>query len=747
MTEIKSCRVDNGNLIPVLDLGNQCLSDFVENGDKPSSYPLEVVMCEHCKLVQLRHSTPPQEMYHERYGFKSGVNETIKANLKEIVEEAVSWKPGAERWLDIASNDGTLLSYIPAHIEKYGIDPITKYCEEAAQHGDRIVNDFFSPDYFSGEKFDVITSISMFYDLDDPNEFVAGVKSVLDEEGIWSIQQNYLLTTMQLNAIDNVCLAKGNLVTTFGGNKPIDEIEEGEYVLTHKGRFRKVTKKFINKYDGKDLVQLQAYGAGYNLNVTKNHPIYVNRDNEWTFVPAEEVKVGDIVGKPVVAGIASSSKILPGKSLSNLGKITGYYLAEGSYYKQKTGGNVVTFSFNQNEENTHIADLVEALTVEGYSANLYQHPGTSVITVTTYGEIAKWLKDNFKSHALRKTIPMDALMWGNDFLTNLLTCYVNGDGYDYRDSYLRASTVSKDLAYGISLVANKLGYKCCITECKKDPEGTILGRKVHINNLWDILIATKPQKKMKVWMEDGMQCMRIRKVELVSYSEENVYNLEVEEDHTFVTPAMTTHNCHEHLEYYSLLSLESLLERHGLEVFDCSTNMINGGSIRTLVQHKGKRPIQDSVEKQRTLELDFGLNSPDRYSEFADSVEERLRKLSQFVIGETLEGKRIYIYGASTRGGTIWQAAGLDVNQLPKAIERNPEKVGKKIASIGVPIISEEQARTENPDYMLISPWFFKELFLEREFEYLSGGGKFIMPLPTPEVIYVENGILKSVEL
>lgn len=103
--------------------------------------------------------------------------------------------------------------------------------------------------------------------------------------------------------------------------------------------------------------------------------------------------------------------------------------------------------------------------------------------------------------------------------------------------------------------------------------------------------------------------------------------------------------------------------------------------------------------------------------------------------GEVKKGKTIYIYGASTRGNSILQYCGIDKRLIKKAIERNPEKWGKKIASTRIPIISEEEGRKERPDYMLVLPWFFKKEFLERETEYLKNGGKLIFSLPQVEVI------------
>lgn len=204
MKTIEKCRsCASEKLTDILDLGEQYTSDFREDDSKPPAYPLQAVLCEDCMLVQLRHTTPSHEMYHENYGFKSGINDSIKADLAEIVERGMEYKPST--WLDIASNDGTLLSFVPSTVYKTGIDPISRLCKEARQHADRIVTDFFDPKYFKDETFDVITSISCFYDMDDPNEFVEGVKSVLAEDGVWIIQQNYLLTTLQLLAVDNFC--------------------------------------------------------------------------------------------------------------------------------------------------------------------------------------------------------------------------------------------------------------------------------------------------------------------------------------------------------------------------------------------------------------------------------------------------------------------------------------------------------------------------------------------------------------
>ncbi len=401
MRTIVKCRVcDSAKLKEILDLGEQYTSDFRDDNSKPPKYPIVALICEGCMLVQLEHTTPSDVMYHDNYGFKSGVSDSIKADLKDIVENAIVFNDNPTSWLDIASNDGTLLSYVPKELRRVGVDPIAKYCEMATAHADKIVNSFFVDGTLGGETFDIITSISCFYDMDDPNDFVRGVKRLMTDKTVWVIQQNYLLPTMELNAIDNFC--------------------------------------------------------------------------------------------------------------------------------------------------------------------------------------------------------------------------------------------------------------------------------------------------------------------------------------------------HEHIEYYTLLSLENLLDRHDLEVIDVTTSMVNGGSLRTVVAKKGTHYVKKSVVAQREIEAKAGLYSVDTYLKFGKRALKNVRQLKTMVDNMVKAGKVIYILAASTRGSTIWQAAGITEKEVPFAVERNPEKVGKYFSAVGMPIISEEQARLDKPDFMIIGPWFFADEIVDREIDYLKAGGELIQPLP--KLVLIKEG-------
>lgn len=397
MRTIETCRSCwSDNLTEFLDLGEQYLSDFRLDNSKPPKTPLVAVICEDCMLVQLKHTATSGDMYHENYGFKSGVSNSIRDDLKDIVSTALEYYEVPRTWLDIASNDGTLLSFVPNSIYRVGVDPIAKYCREAEQHADDIVNEFFDAKHISG-RFDVVTSISCFYDMDDPNKFVSDVASVMSDDGVWVIQQNYLLPTLELNAVDNFCA--------------------------------------------------------------------------------------------------------------------------------------------------------------------------------------------------------------------------------------------------------------------------------------------------------------------------------------------------EHLEYYTLLSLEPLLARHGLQVIDLSTSMVNGGSLRTIVAKKEVYEPMPSVRAQRDIETKAMLDTPEPYKRFAVDVYQNLRELKTFIDEKNEQGKTVFILAASTRGATIWQTAGITEKDVPYAVERNPEKVGKYFNAVGMPIISEEEARRLKPDYMIVGPWFFATEIVEREREYIASGGRLIIPLPKLQIV------------
>lgn len=401
---IKKCRSCEGmNLNEAISLGQLYLSDFTESNQYPPRYPLDLVFCGDCGLVQLKETTPRELLYTNRYGYKSGVTKTMCEELEDIAQNSKKYVNGSRDKIlvDIGANDGTFFKYFGKDYIKIGVDPLKKFAKEMHESADIVISDYFNLKSFrkfaGNYKADIVSSIACFYDIENLNDFVRQVKSILKPDGVFVIQQNYLVGMLEQNAFDNIV--------------------------------------------------------------------------------------------------------------------------------------------------------------------------------------------------------------------------------------------------------------------------------------------------------------------------------------------------HEHITYFSLTSLDNLLRRHGLEVFDVEKRNINGGSFRTAIGRNGLRSIEKSVKKMKRYEESINLNGKKIYNNFSKRVKKNGEKVNKFIKREVKKGKSVYLYGASTRGNTLIQHYKLGRNLIKRAVERNPEKWGKYIASSQIPIISEEQARKDKPDYMLVAPWHFKDEFLRRERDYLDRGGHFIFPLPAMEII------------
>lgn len=197
--------------------------------------------------------------------------------------------------------------------------------------------------------------------------------------------------------------------------------------------------------------------------------------------------------------------------------------------------------------------------------------------------------------------------------------------------------------------------------------------------------------------------------------------------------------CHEHLEFYSLAVLEKILSLGGMKAFKISFNEINGGSIRVYATHKenSKHDTKENlalINEIRHKEFDLELDTDKPYLAFQRRIEKLKVDLHELLVKLKKEGKKVHVYGASTKGNTILQWCNIDVTLVEYAAERNPDKYGAFTLGTNIPIISEEDSRAMNPDYYLVLPWHFKEEFLEREKEALDKGTGFIFPVPDIEI-------------
>ncbi len=205
-----------GDLKPVLNLGAMHLQgSFVKLGrEMPPNrrIPCELVRCDPeknesaCGLLQLRHSTPPSILYSD-YWYRSGTNETMVNHLYDLAREAVLTRgENPQRVLDIGCNDLTLLSGFAAN-ERVGIDPSEvslNSTEKAAELNCQLIHDVFPSEKLSG-KFDIITSIAMFYDLENPIYFACSIQCHLNDTGIWVVEMSYMPHMLDNNSYDTIC--------------------------------------------------------------------------------------------------------------------------------------------------------------------------------------------------------------------------------------------------------------------------------------------------------------------------------------------------------------------------------------------------------------------------------------------------------------------------------------------------------------------------------------------------------------
>ncbi len=219
--EIKACRIcGNKTLLPILSLGRQALTGVFPKtkAQRVASGPLELVKCSEsarrggCGLVQLRQSYNKDEMYGNNYGYHSSLNKSMVDHLHGMVKnilERVTLAPG-DLVVDIGSNDATLLKAYP---EKgpllVGIDPTGKQFRKYYPRHIRLIPEYFSAQalrkHFGDKKAKVVTSISMFYDLEAPLDFMKQVHEVLADDGVWVLEQSYLPTMLKMNAYDTIC--------------------------------------------------------------------------------------------------------------------------------------------------------------------------------------------------------------------------------------------------------------------------------------------------------------------------------------------------------------------------------------------------------------------------------------------------------------------------------------------------------------------------------------------------------------
>jgi len=217
------------------------------------------------------------------------------------------------------------------------------------------------------------------------------------------------------------------------------------------------------------------------------------------------------------------------------------------------------------------------------------------------------------------------------------------------------------------------------------------------------------------------------------------------------TPAMLLQRafdniCHEHKVYWWLSNLRLLLHDYDFRIMDCQLNDINGGSFRLYIMKAdgclkrfGTRPYQDvcDIRIKSIVEYEkwMQIANPETWVKFGKAIEQLRYDVKDFAMRWKTRGKKVWAYGASTKGNTLLQYFGLDHNFIEGIAEKSREKWGLRTVGTNIPIHPEDKMREADPDYLFILPWHFIKEFKEREKKYLLEGGKFLVPCPIFEII------------
>ena len=283
--KIKKCRsCKSKSLTKLYSLGNHSLTGIFppKKNSKITKGKLSIVICNKCKLIQLDRNFDADEMYGDNYGYMSSLNQSMIShlNLKALnLMNKYKLKKNSHI-LDIGSNDGTFLSFFNKNFYLYGCDPTIKKFQKYYRKDIKIISKFFSSKLFKSEKFDLITAISMFYDLPDPLQFAKEIFSILKKNGIWHIELSYMPIMIKNGSYDTIChehleyyslrsliflLKKAKLKIV---NLSFNQINGGSIALD-------IVKKDSNYKECKDLINWVLKSESLNqYNEIKKHKIF-----------------------------------------------------------------------------------------------------------------------------------------------------------------------------------------------------------------------------------------------------------------------------------------------------------------------------------------------------------------------------------------------------------------------------------------------------------------------------------------
>jgi len=371
------------------------------------------------------------------------------------------------------------------------------------------------------------------------------------------------------------CLVPGTKIYTRKGITNIEDVQKGDEVFTHKGRWRQVNNVVTKQFEGVSTsVKLQGYSNDFeDYKFVDNHELYVKRDNRWQWVGCEELAVGEIVGERI-AKRNRFGKGQPGITLCerktnssdytktrvscspNVQRLVGYFLGDGSVNLSES---CVQFDFGIAEK-ANIQDVQEILARNFNKACTVIPKGDGCLRIKCYSKgLANWFSGHLYNDNKEKYFPWDLSRLSKSECANLLAGLVRSDGH-FENVGFRFSNTNTHLIWLARQLCARLGFAAATNYREPRPGGIVDDRQISGKKReWVVSVSGKmssvsmveyiknvtcetSKTTERIFLDDGFICSRVQDIRHEEYCGA-VYDLQVEEDHSFSGPFLTIHNC------------------------------------------------------------------------------------------------------------------------------------------------------------------------------------------------------------
>jgi len=747
-------------------LGDLYVSDFIKQEDNKeyNKYELKLMLEEDTGAVRLEKCAPLDSMYG-KYWYRSSINQTMKDELKNVVESITKVIKLKENdiWLDIATNDGVLFDYVPKDIIKIGIDPADdSYKKESEKRADVIIQDFFSYDVYRKCKFGrlkakVITVIAMFYDLDKPDLFLKDVYKILDDDGLLVMQMSYTPLMIKQLAFDNIVAEHIYYYSLFNIKKilernnlsivdcTLNDINGGSFriFIKKKGKEENFYTKPYRDVSNFRINSILEYEKTLKLDQLDTWLDFFDRINELKEKTVNFIKEEKAKGK-VIFGYGACHDSITRLVTENGIKSYNEILKDDKVYTLNLNGDIELSSIDEIMIYPYEGEMIHFL---GKRINMLVTPNHNVLFQTRSNSKLRIEKAEKIMNMNNFSIPKGK--WEGKTTNKIfISDFVDQDSYGNRCRKIQNEFDVEDFMYLLGIfigdgyaVFQSGGYSINLCIPRNDKARKRLIETLNKMNLkyrdYDFEVQIASKALYNIFKECGNNALnkRIPKWSL-EYSPMHLRFLldglidsdgwYEKERERFTTSSFDLVKdmielCVK-LGYFPSFKERNVIIKpkiNGIEINSNKSYIVNVGKCQPVcynntISHK-KRNIYPTI-KENYKGIVWCLSV----------------KNKNFLIERN--GK-IAFSGNSTKGNTTLQYFGLDNTLISGIAERSTYKWGLKTIGTNIPICSEEEMRKAKPDYLLILPWHFINEFKEREKDYLIGGGKFIVPCPKFEIV------------